>query len=206
MIVEGANVFFDNTSREHIARDTKILQIKDSSANKGGVTCSSIAEVLSALLLGDAYERLLVEDAQTRSGMIRSVLELIAANAVAETKVLLALHEKTGVPLYQLSVHTSEELLKLQQRLYPRLEEILGRRDLVGKIVAAYVPEVLMEHLGMARVWKVLSRPELQAYRDALLTKKIAAMALYRHAADWDEFLQRIECNFVETLDELLKS
>ncbi|MHB8993639.1 MAG: NAD-glutamate dehydrogenase domain-containing protein [Armatimonadota bacterium] len=205
VIVEGANVFFDNTSREHIARETKILQIKDSSANKGGVTSSSIAEVLSALLLGDAYERLLVENARTRSGMIRSVLELIAANAVAETRVLLALHDKTGAPLYQLSVRTSEELLKLQQRLYPRLEEILGRRDFVGKIVAAYVPEVLMEHLGMARVWKVLSRPELQAYRDALLTKKIAAMALYRHAADWDEFLQRIECNFLETLDELLE-
>jgi len=38
VIVEGANVFFDDTSREYIARETDILQIKDSSANKGGVT------------------------------------------------------------------------------------------------------------------------------------------------------------------------
>jgi glutamate dehydrogenase len=204
VIVEGANVFFDDTSREHIARETKILHIKDSSANKGGVTSSAIAEVLSAFLLGDSYERFLVDDAATRSGLIRSVLELIAANSVAETKVLLALHERTGTPLYELSVQTSEQLMKLQQMLYPRLDEILANRDLVGGIVKAYVPEVLMEHLGMARVWKVLNRPELLAYRNAILTKKIAAMALYEHAADWDMFLQRLDANFAEELCRLL--
>ncbi|MGE5530745.1 MAG: hypothetical protein ACM3VW_01340, partial [Bacteroidota bacterium] len=70
--------------------------------------------------------------------------------------------------------------------------------------VKAYVPEVLMEHLGMARVWKVLNRPELLAYRNAILTKKIAAMALYEHAADWDVFLQRLDSNFADELCKLL--
>ncbi|HRU07340.1 MAG TPA: NAD-glutamate dehydrogenase, partial [Candidatus Brocadiia bacterium] len=46
VIVEGANVFFDETARDIIARETPILQIKDSTANKGGVTSSSVAEVL----------------------------------------------------------------------------------------------------------------------------------------------------------------
>ena len=85
VIIEGANVFFDDTSRERIAGETDILQIRDSSANKGGVTSSAIAEVLSAFLLGDSFERVLVDDAATRSDLIRSVLELIADNAVAET-------------------------------------------------------------------------------------------------------------------------
>jgi glutamate dehydrogenase len=35
-IVEGANVFFDDASRRYIAGSTGILQIKDSTANKGG--------------------------------------------------------------------------------------------------------------------------------------------------------------------------
>ena len=61
VIVEGANVFFDDTAREVIARESAILQIKDSSANKGGVTSSAIAEVLTAFLLGDEYERVLVQ-------------------------------------------------------------------------------------------------------------------------------------------------
>ena len=196
VIVEGANVFFDDASREHIARESQILQIKDSSANKGGVTSSAIAEVLSAFLLGDSYESFLVDDARTRSGLIRSVLDLIAANAVAETKVLLALHRKTGTPLYSLSIQTSEELMALQQQLYHRLDEILSDPEVVRGAISAYVPEVLMEHLGMAKVLRVLQRPELQAYRNAILTKKIAAMALYRYAADWEAFLGRLQADF----------
>ncbi|MCP4722971.1 MAG: NADP-specific glutamate dehydrogenase GdhA, partial [Desulfobacteraceae bacterium] len=35
-IVEGANVFFDDTARRYIAGSTQISQIKDTSANKGG--------------------------------------------------------------------------------------------------------------------------------------------------------------------------
>ncbi|MCE5241133.1 NAD-glutamate dehydrogenase [bacterium] len=204
VIVEGANVFFDDTSREHIARQTCILHIKDSTANKGGVTSSAIAEVLSAILLGDSYERFLVQDAHTRSGLIRSVLDLIAANAAAETRVLLALHERTGAPLYELSVRTSEALLELQQHLYTRLDDIMADRDLVRSVIAAYVPEVLMEHLGMARVWQVLNRPELHAYRDAIITKKIAAMALYGHAADWDTFRERLDTDFVGELRRIV--
>ncbi|MEN6301560.1 MAG: NAD-glutamate dehydrogenase domain-containing protein [Armatimonadia bacterium] len=204
VIVEGANVFFDDASREHIARETDILQIKDSSANKGGVTSSAIAEVLSAFLLGDSYERFLVEDARTRSGLIRSVLDLIAANAVAETEVLLALHQKTGTPLYTLSVQTSEELMALQQQLYTRLDDILAQPEVVRATIAAYVPEVLMEHLGMAKVLHVLKRPELQAYRNAILTKKIAAMALYKYAADWEAFLGRLEADFAGEVRRLV--
>jgi len=56
-IVEGANVFFDDTARRYIAASTKIRQIKDTSANKGGVFSSAVAEVLTAFLLEDSYDR-----------------------------------------------------------------------------------------------------------------------------------------------------
>ena len=205
VIVEGANVFFDDTSRERIARETGILQIKDSSANKGGVTCSAIAEVLSAFLLGEDYEHFLVRNARTRSGLIRSVLDLIAGNAVAETRMLLSLHGSTGTPLYSLSIQTSEQLLSLQQMLYERIEDILRRPALVREVIARYVPEVLMEHLGPTKIMRVLGKPELQAYRNAIVTKKLAAMALYRHASDWDDFLARLETDFAGELGRLLQ-
>ncbi len=206
VIVEGANVFFDDTSREHIARETDILHIKDSSANKGGVTCSAIAEVLTALLLGESYESFLVDDPATRSGLIRSVLELIAANAVAETGMLLSLRGKADTPLYQLSIRTSEQLLAFQKDLYARLDEILKQRGLVEGVLNAYVPEVLMEHLGMARIMRVLNRPELKAYRDAIITKKLAAMALYAHAADWESFQKRLAADLIAELTALVES
>ncbi|NPV49217.1 MAG: NADP-specific glutamate dehydrogenase GdhA [Armatimonadetes bacterium] len=205
VIVEGANVFFDDTAREVIARETRVLHIKDSSANKGGVTSSSIAEVLTAFLLGERYEKVL-SDPANRSALIRSVFDIIASNAVAETKMLLALHEQTGQPLYQLSVQTSEQLLGLQESLLGRLPAILADKALTEAVIAAYVPAVLREWLGMRRILTVLGQPALQAYRDAIVTKKLASMALYRHAGHWDEFLAELEADALGTLRGLLTS
>lgn len=193
VIVEGANVFFDDAAREVIARETKILQIRDSSANKGGVTSSSVAEVLPAFLLGERYEEILLGDTGLRLELIRAVLGLIRRNAEAETRMLLSLHARTGTPLYALSVQTSEWLFALQERLYHRLPEILARRSLVAAALEAYVPRVLLERVGPVRVLRLLSAPALRDYRDALLTKSLAAMALYRHAADWEAFTARLD-------------
>ena len=202
VIVEGANVFFDDTAREVIARDTAILQIRDSTANKGGVTCSSLAEVLAAFLLEDEYEAVLMGDAAARCELVRALLGLIARNAAAETGMLLALHESTGTPLYTLSVETSEELLGLQQTLYGHLPAILGHRDLVAAALQAYIPAIVLELVGLERTLDLLGRPDLRSYRDAILTKKLAAMALYRHAADWEDFTRRLEADVLGTLME----
>ena len=205
VIVEGANVFFDDTAREIIARETDIVQIKDSSANKGGVTSSSVAEVLTAFLLGDDYEARLVEDREAKSRLIREVFELIERNAVAEMRMLLALHEQTGTPLYRLSVETSEWLFALQDRLYGQLDDLMEQRDVVEAILSAYIPPVLTDMLGMAQVLDTLSQPELSAYRDAILTKKLAALCLYKHAAEWQSFCATLEADPAAALRGVLK-
>ena len=68
-IVEGANVFFDDASRRYIATNTGIKQIKDTTANKGGVFSSSIAEVLTAFVFGEDYEDKLLNDTKTQMGI-----------------------------------------------------------------------------------------------------------------------------------------
>jgi glutamate dehydrogenase len=203
VIVEGANVFFDDTAREIIARDRKILQIRDSSANKGGVTSSSIAEVLTAFLLGDQYEAVLVRDARAKAALVEAVFERIAHNAAAETRMLLALGRQTGTPLHRLSVQTSEQLLEVQQRLYAGLDVIAQDRQVVEAAFRAYVPTLLVKRLGMPRILRTFARPELRAYGDAILTKAIAALALYRHAAAWDVFLDRLTRDFAGTVRAL---
>ncbi len=204
LIVEGANVFFDDTAREVIARESPILQIKDSSANKGGVTSSSVAEVLTAFLLGDDYEKTLVQNQRFRADLIRAVFDLIAQNAAAETRMLLALRAKSGEPLYTLSVQTSEKLLALQDRLYEKLPMILRHREMVAAAMRAYIPRVLLDRLGMPRVLQIFGAPELHAYRDAMLTKKLAALALYRHAQDWDAFTALLDREPLKALARLL--
>lgn len=203
IIVEGANVFFDDTARETIAAETAILQIKDSSANKGGVTSSSVAEVLTAFLLGETYEMHLVRNAKKRACLIREVFDLVAENAAAETEMLLALHQKHGTPLYRLSVQTSEQLFALQDRLYKKLDQILENRPLAAAVLKAYIPPSLVKHLGIKKIMRVLRAQELIPYRNAILTKKLAAMALYRHAADWQNFLNALDNNFDDTLEKL---
>lgn len=205
IIVEGANLFFGNVARDVIARETGILQIKDSSANKGGVTSSSIAEVLSAFLLGEEYESVVVDNPHSRSALIRAVFDLIAANAEAETRMLLALQQQSGRPLHHLSVWTSEELLALQERLYGHLPALLDDRELVAGILRAYIPASLEKQLGMARILKVLATPDLAPYRNAMLTKKAAAMAIYRHAVHWSDFLSAFSSDPLAALKALLE-
>ncbi|MBI5397429.1 MAG: NAD-glutamate dehydrogenase, partial [Verrucomicrobia bacterium] len=205
VIVEGANVFFDDTAREVIARESAILQIKDSSANKGGVTCSAIAEVLTAFLLGDDYERVLVRNPKTRTRLIREVFDLIAANAAAETRMLLALRQKDHTPLHQLSARTSEELFGLQARLQEKLGRLLAHPDIVRGALRAYIPATLVDQLGMAKILRTLNSPGLRAYRDAILTKKLAALALYRHASRWEEWNRALETDLVGACRELIR-
>ncbi|MEW6750105.1 MAG: NADP-specific glutamate dehydrogenase GdhA [Candidatus Latescibacterota bacterium] len=204
VIVEGANVFFDDTAREVIARQSAVLQLRDSTANKGGVTSSSLAEVLAAFLLGDEYERVLVEDAATRTRLIREVLALIAANAAAETGMLLALHEREGTPLHRLSVRTSDEIYRLQEVLRERLDVLLAHPDIVAGALRAYVPATLVDRLGMPAVLRLLSTPELTPYRDAVLTKKLASLALYRHAAGWEEWTRALDADVVAACRRLV--
>jgi len=206
VIVEGANVFFDDTARDVIARESAILQIKDSSANKGGVTSSAIAEVLTAFLLGDDYDHVLVENPKTRTRLIREVLDLVAANAVAETQMLLALQAREKTPLHKLSARTSEQLFALQAALYEELDVLLAHKEIVSGALRAYIPAVLVEHLGMAKIRRTLNTRELKAYRDAILTKKLAAMALYRHAARWEEWQRGLQTDVVAACKKLLRS
>jgi glutamate dehydrogenase len=202
VIVEGANVFFDDTAREVIAAETSVLQVRDSSANKGGVTSSSIAEVLTAFLLGEEYEKVLVRNPKARSEMITAVFDLIAQNAAAEARMLLALHARTKTPLYRLSVQTSEQLFALQERLCADMEGLLKRRDVVEAVLRAYIPGALIERVGMARVLRTFETPELRPYRDAMITKKLAALAIYRHAQEWEAYAKRLDADLLGTVAE----
>ena len=191
VIVEGANVFFDDAARRAIATQTGILQIKDSTANKGGVTCSSMGEVLPAILLGDRYEETILEDPETQVRLIADMFAIIRRNAEAETRMLLRLHGQEGTPLFELSERTSEQMLALQAKLI-RLG-VAANPVLADLALRAYVPASLQACLGMERIERILRRSTLRAYREAIVTKKLASAALYRHAGEWGEFLQRLE-------------
>ena len=203
-IVEGANVFFDDAARRHIATTT-IKQIKDTTANKGGVFSSSIAEVLTGFLLQDDYEERLLNHTDTRWELIGNVLSLVDTHARAETSMLLKLHEADpSMPLFVLSEQTSEQIFTLQDLFQARITEILADEELVWRILLHYIPEVLIRQLGREAILSTLHTPELTAYRDAILTKKLASMAFYAFGDRWDEFLAGIEADFAAAVGRIL--
>ncbi len=202
IIVEGANVFFDDTARDIIA-EKGILLIRDSSANKGGVTSSSIAEVLPSFLFGERYEEAFVKNQETRTALVKSVFSIIERNAVDETEILIALREKTGKKLHQLSIATSEMLLDLQEFLYTKLNIIERKRPLVERIISSYVSENLVKCLGIKNITGILNTGRLRSYRNAIITKKIAQVALYRYAHNWDFFVKRIQQDTLKVVEEL---
>ena len=200
-IVEGANVFFDDAARRHIAAATPILQIKDSSANKGGVFSSSVAEVLTAFLLQEDYEAILLDDAATRCALVRDILGLVIRYAAMETTLLLALHQGPERPhLFELSEQSSERIFAFQDELAGQLPAIVGDEDLARQAMEQTVPEVLRQKLGRERIVTLLAAEELQAYRDAILTKKLASMAFYRFGHDWEAFLARARAELLPAL------
>ncbi len=203
-IVEGANVFFDDTSRRYIATHTDIKQIKDTTANKGGVFSSSIAEVLTAFLLQDDYEDKLLNDRATRWALTKDILHLVDRYSRMETGLLLRLYDADpSTPLFELSEITSEQIFALQDRLEPCLEQILGDRELVWEVMVHYIPSELREKLGEQSIMAILNAEQLQPYRNAIITKKLASMAFYRFGEQWEEYLEEVESDLLSSLHKI---
>ncbi len=203
-IVEGANVFFDDAARRHIATQTSIKQIKDTTANKGGVFSSSVAEVLTAFLLQDDYEDKLLNDSATRWALTKDILQLVDRYSRLETGLLLRLYDADPtVPLFELSESTSEQIFALQDRLEPCLAEILADGELVWKVMVHYIPSELREKLGEKSIMAILNAEQLQPYRNAIITKKLASMAFYRFGEKWEKYLKEVETKLLPSLHKI---
>ena len=141
-----------------------------------------------------------------RWGLIKNVNNIIQKCSCAETQVLIDLYEKNkkSIPLFVLSVDTSEAILALQDKFEADLGKITGNKEVLWKILEHYIPEVLINKLGKEKIISTLSSAELQPYRDAILTKKLAAMAFYKFAPDWDNFLKKLDKDFDSTVKSIL--
>ena len=81
LIVEGANIFITPEARKKLFDEGKVLIIKDSSANKCGVICSSFEIVSSMLLSGEEFK-------ENKEAIVREVLEKLRSLARLEAELL----------------------------------------------------------------------------------------------------------------------
>jgi glutamate dehydrogenase len=96
-VVEGANLFFTQQARLYLEQ-RKVVLFKDSSANKGGVTSSSL-EVLAGLALAtNEYLDLMIfkdgKPSEFYKSYVKDIQEEISENAAAESHCLWKEHAK----------------------------------------------------------------------------------------------------------------
>jgi glutamate dehydrogenase len=183
-IVEGANIFFTKEARNSL-EETGIVVIKDSSANKTGVICSSF-EIISSLVLTPA------EFKQIKSVYVSQVLEILREKAGAEAKLLFAEFINSGHKrsLVELSLEISKEINLITDML---LDEFGKKKDevladpLYRSVIERHCPLILREKYR-DRIHSNL--PE--AHRIAILAAYIASYVVYREGLGW---LQTISAN-----------
>src|SRR5690606_35876232 len=81
VIVEGANLFITPEARRLLATEAGVVIVKDSSANKCGVICSSFEVVASMLLSSDEF-------LEVKERFVREVIERLRELARREASLL----------------------------------------------------------------------------------------------------------------------
>jgi glutamate dehydrogenase len=170
-VVEGANLFFTQQARLYLEKKGVVV-FKDSSANKGGVTSSSL-EVLAGLGLSDEeYEDLMIRKNGTfYDEYVKDIQQMIATNGQQEFKCIWEeYHRRNGtVPRTLLSDELSSSLNVLQVEL----EESKGLYELEAstrKVLQLAMPKTLVNKVGLDTLIKRLPEPYLRAVWSAYVS------------------------------------
>ena len=174
-IIEGANLYLTPLARSELEK-LGVLIIKDSSANKGGVICSSF-EVLTRLCLTD--EEFLKE----KKSLMPEILSLIGARALSEAQLLLTTHADTGAPLSEISERVSSKINTFKYQLLDYLTTITLSHDPANPLIQClinYCPPLLR---GKYRMRILEEIPDI--HKKAIIATHIAGRLVYSRGLEW---------------------
>ena len=150
-IVEGANLFITQDAKLRLEKAGCILY-KDASANKGGVTSSSL-EVLASLSFDDAgfLENMCIHEDGTvppfYHAYVKEVQETIKRNAALEFEAIWREHQQTGIARSTLSDTLSIAITKLDEEL--QNTELWKNTELRKSVLQDALPKLLLEKIGL---------------------------------------------------------
>ncbi|MDQ3233521.1 MAG: NAD-glutamate dehydrogenase [Pseudobdellovibrionaceae bacterium] len=175
-IVEGANIFFTKEARRGL-QEKGIIIVKDSSANKTGVICSSY-EIIASLTLS-AQEFL-----DIKTVYVSEVIQILRKKADQEAKLLFReLSQEENRNLVDLSLLISKEINHLTDVLLEKLSENIDNvlnDAFFQDIVIRHCPPVLVEKYRD----RILERlPD--AHKIAIISSSIASYVIYKEGLGW---------------------
>ena len=182
-IVEGANLFFTQEARLALEK-AGVIVFKDASANKGGVTSSSL-EVLAALSLDDVQfkENMMTPNAPFYRSYVDQVHQVIERNAALEFECMWKVHQTTGKPFSVISDELSLGIVDLRSKLAdsPDLWEDTQLRDCVMRRA---VPKLILDLVPLDVLYKRVPEPYLRA----IFAGYLASRFVYEYGVSGDQF------------------
>lgn len=184
-IVEGANLFFTQEARLRLEKAGAVI-FKDASANKGGVTSSSL-EVLAALAFTDEefHEHMMVKNSVAPpfyTDYVKAVHGIIEKNAELEFEALWKEAERTKKPKSILSDELSFAIVRLNRELQSTTlwDNVPLRRIVLNEAF----PRILLDKVGLDTLLKRV--PE--SYVKAIFGSYLASRFVYKYGTEPSQF------------------
>jgi glutamate dehydrogenase len=178
-IIEGANIFFTPEARMKIM-ESGVVVIKDSSANKAGVICSSY-EIIACLTLSPE------EFASIKSVYVQQVIETLREKADNEAKLMFREWQKrhNETNLVDLSYEVSKEINIAKDVVREKLNRLSDNElnsDKFMFILCQHCPQILVEKFKN-RISERLPR----AHKIAIISAYMASHLVYKEGLNWLE-------------------
>jgi glutamate dehydrogenase len=171
-IVEGANIFFTADARKKLVQ-SGVVVIKDSSANKAGVICSSY-EIIACLTLSPE------EFAAIKTTYVNQVVQILREKADNEAKLLFREWQQRGneTNLVDLSYEVSAEINKAKDITRDRLNRLSDAElssEKFNFILYQHCPQILVEKYRD----RIISRLP-RAHKIAIMSAYMASHLIYK--------------------------
>lgn len=186
-IVEGANLFITQDAKLRLEAAGCIL-FKDASANKGGVTSSSL-EVLASLSFDDeSFVKNMCVDAATGEApqfyqdYVREVQAKIQENARLEFEAIWREHEQTGIARSILSDKLSVAITDLDEKL--QHSDLWANEKIRYAVLQDALPNLLLKKIGLETI---ISRVP-DSYLRAIFGSYLASRFVYEFGSQPSQF------------------
>lgn len=183
-VVEGANLFITQEARLRL-EEKGVIIYKDASANKGGVTSSSMEVFASLALTDEEYQKLMrVKGGRVspfRKRYIEEILDLIKENAALEFEVIWEENRKKEMPRSILSDLISEKINQITDAVYA--SDLHQDNALFRHVIECCCPPSLIRQVGFENVWERV--PHL--YLKAIFASRLASQYVYTYGLDANE-------------------
>lgn len=180
LIVEGANLFLTPGARERLSAEGVTI-IKDSSANKCGVICSSLEVVACMLLDSETFMRIKPE-------FVQQVLQRLRDLARAEALLLVNEQQRHPLmPLPEISIQLSRAVNTVDDAIEDALPSWSDEDlELAWGLVKKHLPAVLLKE-GGSRIREALP----PSYIAPLIASSLAASIVYREGISFFSSMER---------------